>query len=209
VKLSQILRKHASLKFSEERTYLFIPYSEKDFAKSHGARWDMDQRQWYVRGEVPEELKKFLTKGREVEGDRTYLFIPFEAKDEAKRNGARWDSDKKQWYVVGEVPSALQDYLTKKKVVRVPKGERDGKFRVCWWVTNQFGKQYKVCNLYKTEAEMDKAYEIAKTHKSKSSVTRQTWTPDPVDEHGRRVDHSDSGGYFDNWSGSWLYRANY
>ena len=28
--------------------YLKVPYSEKDEAKSLGAKWDMDSRQWYV-----------------------------------------------------------------------------------------------------------------------------------------------------------------
>jgi hypothetical protein len=30
---------------------------------------------------------------------KTYLFVPYEEKDEAKRLGARWDAEQKKWYV--------------------------------------------------------------------------------------------------------------
>lgn len=33
---------------SASRTYLNVPYSEKDQAKGLGARWDPDQKKWYV-----------------------------------------------------------------------------------------------------------------------------------------------------------------
>lgn len=38
---------------------------------------------------------------------RTYLDVPFEAKEWAKQNGARWDMTRKSWYVLGEVPELL------------------------------------------------------------------------------------------------------
>ena len=44
----------------DRRTYLDVPFKEKDTAKSHGARWDKDQRQWYVTGNVPEELQQYV-----------------------------------------------------------------------------------------------------------------------------------------------------
>lgn len=30
---------------------------------------------------------------------KTFLFVPFEEKDDAKRLGARWDIARKRWYV--------------------------------------------------------------------------------------------------------------
>lgn len=36
--------------------------------------------------------------------------MPYERRDVAKRNGARWDNERRSWYVTGEVPDALQDY---------------------------------------------------------------------------------------------------
>ncbi len=38
---------------------------------------------------------------------RTYLDVPFDAKDFAKNNGARWDKTRKSWYVLGDVPEML------------------------------------------------------------------------------------------------------
>lgn len=39
---------------------------------------------------------------------RVYLNVPYEQKDEAKRMGARWDSAKRQWYVID--PPALTPF---------------------------------------------------------------------------------------------------
>ena len=30
------------------RTYLNVPYLQKDYAKSYGAKWDSERRRWYV-----------------------------------------------------------------------------------------------------------------------------------------------------------------
>ena len=40
--------------------YLNCPYSQKDFAKQHGARWDAVRKQWYYPGDkLPDELQQF------------------------------------------------------------------------------------------------------------------------------------------------------
>ena len=40
--------------------YLNCPYSQKDTAKQHGARWDAARKQWFFAGDVlPEPLKQF------------------------------------------------------------------------------------------------------------------------------------------------------
>jgi len=39
---------HPSLKTSDDRTYLAVPYSEKDDARALGAQWDRKERAWYV-----------------------------------------------------------------------------------------------------------------------------------------------------------------
>lgn len=41
---------------------------------------------------------------------RTYLAIDYEAKDWAKRFGARWDKERKSWYVLGDLPEVLLPY---------------------------------------------------------------------------------------------------
>jgi hypothetical protein len=43
------------------RTYLYVPFSKKNFAKAWGAQWDPDQKLWYVSGDVPQPLVTFLT----------------------------------------------------------------------------------------------------------------------------------------------------
>lgn len=52
--------------------YLNVPYSEKDYAKSYGAKWDPNMKSWYIRGEVPDKLKKYdpieIKKKDEQEG---------------------------------------------------------------------------------------------------------------------------------------------
>ncbi len=30
---------------------------------------------------------------------RTYLYVPYAYKDQAKKSGAKWDSNKKKWFV--------------------------------------------------------------------------------------------------------------
>ena len=55
-------------KTDKKRIYLDVNYRDKDFAKSHGARWDADKRKWYVLERVPDTLKQF-------EPIRTHTYI--------------------------------------------------------------------------------------------------------------------------------------
>jgi hypothetical protein len=41
-------------------------------------------------------------------GGRTYLDVPFKDKDRAKAAGARFDGDRKQWYVTGDTSSVAE-----------------------------------------------------------------------------------------------------
>jgi hypothetical protein len=42
---------------------LNVPYKDKDFAKSFGAKWSPFNKYWYFEGEIlPDELKRFLNK---------------------------------------------------------------------------------------------------------------------------------------------------
>lgn len=44
------------------KTYLNVLYAKKETAKSHGARWDSQRKQWYYAGDVlPDGLKQFVT----------------------------------------------------------------------------------------------------------------------------------------------------
>jgi len=55
-------------KADKTRIYLDVPYRDKDYAKSFGARWDADERKWFVWDRVPDELKRF-------EPVRTYTYV--------------------------------------------------------------------------------------------------------------------------------------
>jgi len=72
-------------------TYIDVPYEQKDEAKSMGARWDPDERRWYVQENAWSFSRWF----------RRYLDVPYEQKDEAKSMGARWDPDRMQWWISG------------------------------------------------------------------------------------------------------------
>lgn len=44
-------------------------------------------------------------------GQRTYLAVPFEVKKLATMMGAKWCKKRSSWYVVGEVPPALEQFM--------------------------------------------------------------------------------------------------
>jgi len=123
-----------------EKTYLNVPFSQKDEAKALGARWDKDAKSWFaLEGTNLEPFKKFIetsqapTPTKEQvqtatkENDaiklsepqtpqptqpqheseamqptklehKTYLYVDFNQKDEAKALGARWDKEESLWY---------------------------------------------------------------------------------------------------------------
>ena len=96
---------------SGERIYLNCPFDEKDECKSLGARWDGDERKWYITGEMDTEpfaqwMIDDAPSGQtqketpsDDEGEKTYLNCPFDDKEECKALGGRWDGDAKKWYV--------------------------------------------------------------------------------------------------------------
>jgi hypothetical protein len=44
--------------------------------------------------------------------ERTYLYVPFEEHDDARRQGALWDADAKCWYIsANEAPSRFRRWL--------------------------------------------------------------------------------------------------
>jgi hypothetical protein len=79
------------------RVYLFnCPFEEKDDAKRAGAKWDGDERRWYVSSSHSQRLECF---NRWHPNGRIYLECSYDQKDDAKSAGARWDVPMKQWYI--------------------------------------------------------------------------------------------------------------
>lgn len=55
-------RAQPSAEPAPEKTYLAVPFKDKEKAKAHGARWDREQKQWYApEGTDLAPLRKYLT----------------------------------------------------------------------------------------------------------------------------------------------------
>lgn len=89
------------VKQSDVATYLDVPFDDKDKAKSLGARWDPAKKSWYVpKGADTSAFASWISGDGAKSVSRIYLDIAYEDKDRAKQAGARWDADKRQWYMM-------------------------------------------------------------------------------------------------------------
>ena len=101
------------------RTYLDVPFAEKDEAKAFGARWDRGEQAWYIPPGV--EAAPFVkwepgasralpapsdslpatqasSERQTPRQGRVYLAVPFGEHAVAKAAGAKWDKAAKSWY---------------------------------------------------------------------------------------------------------------
>ena len=94
-----------------DKTYINVPFREKDEAKGVGAIWDRGQRSWYIPSGVNLSLFSKWTQASEltatvqakaavdgVKEERQYLAVPYTERIEAKAAGAIWDKEAKSWY---------------------------------------------------------------------------------------------------------------
>jgi putative DNA primase/helicase len=100
-----------------KKTYLSVPYKEKEEAKELGAKWDRGETSWYVpegvdlkgfekwsQSTVQEASMPFKDEPpkvdqKQIKNDKkTYLAVPYNEKEEAKKLGAKWDGKAKSWY---------------------------------------------------------------------------------------------------------------
>ena len=119
---------------SLEKTWLNVPYTSRNTAKKLGARWDRDSKRWYApEGVDLAPLRPFLSE-QQQERDMavsdsstverraekpTALHVPYEDKELAKKLGARWDRERKQWYApAGTDLEPLSPWLNAKEVER-------------------------------------------------------------------------------------------
>lgn len=114
---------------SELKIFLNCPFEDKDEAKSLGARWDSDEKKWYITDEMDGQPfvqwletsdpapKKAAAEEPSPEGEKTYLNCPFEDKDECKALGGQWDGDAKKWYI----PSGLDTKPFEKWIIDTSK----------------------------------------------------------------------------------------
>jgi phage/plasmid primase-like uncharacterized protein len=102
-----------------DRVYINVPYPEKNEAKAKGARFDADEKSWYIpksldigtAGQLavkwprhdPAKARAEAEARRAERGagppERTYINVPRAEKDQAKELGARWDGKAGSWFV--------------------------------------------------------------------------------------------------------------
>jgi hypothetical protein len=94
----------------KQRVNLHVPYADKDDAKQHGARYDVELKQWYTT-ESNKSFKYLVDKYSQPikKGLKIYLSVPFDDKDDAKGHGAWYDAENKAWFTWANNPN--KDYL--------------------------------------------------------------------------------------------------
>ena len=93
-----------------DKTFIDVPYKEKEEVKALGARWDRQEQSWYVpAGKDAAPFAKWMKMeaagpsraarvGRKSGQERVYLAVPFGERTAAKAAGAMWDKAAKSWY---------------------------------------------------------------------------------------------------------------
>lgn len=102
---------------SDESVYVQIPYADREQAKMLGAKWDKEEKSWYIPPGVNQEpFRKWLdsatNQAKTVTDNtpaiaKTLIDVPFREKNEARALGAKWDKDQKSWYIPEGVNTAL------------------------------------------------------------------------------------------------------
>lgn len=124
-----------------EKTWLNVPFTEKDQAKALGAKWDGKQKSWYAPADTNlEPLQKWAASdNQQVEAiqqttytpeptsdEKTYLAVPFTEKDDAKALGAKWDKEAKSWYAPeGTDIKTMQKWLPENQTQTAPSLDSD------------------------------------------------------------------------------------
>ena len=84
----------------EDKTYLQVPYQERNQAKALGAKWDRGIQSWYVPADVDISLfSQWPQTDNVAKTERQYLAVPYTDRNSAKEAGAIWDKTAKSWYV--------------------------------------------------------------------------------------------------------------
>ncbi|ESS71653.1 DNA primase TraC [Methyloglobulus morosus KoM1] len=84
----------------ENRTYLQVPYQERNQAKELGAKWDREIQSWYAPANVDISLfSQWPQTDNKTKTDRQYLAVPYTDRNIAKEAGAMWDKNAKSWYI--------------------------------------------------------------------------------------------------------------
>ena len=92
---------------SDVATYLDVPFDDKDAVKALGARFDGNKKAWYVpSGKDTAPFAQWINGNGTKSVKKVYLKVPFGDKDQVKALGARWDGDKKSWYIMSNTDTS-------------------------------------------------------------------------------------------------------
>ena len=84
----------------EDKTYIQVPYKERNQAKELGAKWDRQMQSWYVPTNVDvNAFSRWPLTETVASTDRQFLAVPYSDRNIAKQAGAMWDKKVKSWYV--------------------------------------------------------------------------------------------------------------
>ncbi len=79
-----------------------------------------------TRGETPEQQERRQSVPQEPAREKTWLAVPYQEKDIAKKSGARWDGKEKKWYAPeGADLAPLQKWLPIRERAGVPQAHLD------------------------------------------------------------------------------------
>lgn len=117
------------------RTYLHVPFAEKEEAKALGAKWDRKEGAWYVpqgkdaapfekwtatQGQAVEESARSTKKGQQQD-QRVYLAVPYVERRAAKETGAKWDAVARSWFAdEGADMTKMAQWLPDRRPEQVP-----------------------------------------------------------------------------------------
>jgi ribonuclease HI len=129
-----------NLSLKKEKNFINVSYSYKDDVKKLGCKWDMNKKKWYYEDNISEENIKsikdienlclstekekpirnnpgesgaFGASGEFAESNRVYIKVAFKNKDAVKKNGCKWDPDKKSWYYFADTDKNKIDEIMK------------------------------------------------------------------------------------------------
>ncbi len=89
----------------DRKNFIDVPYRDKDKVKALGAKWDIQNKSWFIpAGLDKSKFAEWQPKERKEPEKRDYIKVPKSEKDEAKALGARWDSARKSWFIPAGVP---------------------------------------------------------------------------------------------------------
>lgn len=93
------------------KTYLKVPFADKDAVKQLGAKWDGDMKSWYIPDGTDESAfsnwETHTPDPNQVNATKIYISVPFADKDAVKAAGGRWDGEKKSWYYSSDKDASL------------------------------------------------------------------------------------------------------